>query len=700
MPRCASCLCTTPTTPCATRRVLLASRVAHSLATIRSVARRRGTPLTAVAPGLLEATGGDLEALVTEAAAALSSVESAEVRCLLTGVEGTGPDLLAQALTAPSLGAAAARLRHADLVPLFADEAARFHAEYQRIVRLDDGGTVGHEALLRATAVDGARIMPDQLFPAADEAGWTHVLDRVGRTTAIRDAGPWLAEDLLFINFVPTSIYRPEVCLQTTERAAAEAGLRMDQLVFEVTEGHVVEDVDHLDRVFAHYRERGCRVALDDLGSGWSSLALLVRLQPDIVKLERAIVQALPGPAARAVVQAVVDITHSYGGLVLAEGVETEEQAAIARELGCDLGQGWLWGRPVRPELPAVVGTALPVGAPDPSWPDAAVALDPRALPTDPAPVAVPEPGSDGADLLVRAVGLTGSSVVVVDATAPDMPIVYVNGAFTEQTGYSAAESLGRNCRFLQGPDTDRATLDDVAAALRDGRPFRATLLNARKDGSTWWNELHLSPLHDAEGRLTHYVGFQHDVSDRVVAEEALREQAGTDPLTGTANRTALLAELDRQVQGSGIGPVVLFVDLDGFKGVNDRFGHTAGDSVLRTMADRLRQVVRSRDLLARLGGDEFVVVLNDLDAPDDDGPASALAAGLVAAHRVAADVQRVLADPVELLPHGSVVVGASVGVAVHPADGETALELLRSADLQMYRAKARRAQGLSATPG
>jgi diguanylate cyclase (GGDEF)-like protein len=194
-------------------------------------------------------------------------------------------------------------------------------------------------------------------------------------------------------------------------------------------------------------------------------------------------------------------------------------------------------------------------------------------------------------------------------------------------------------------------------------------------------------------------VGFQHDVTDRVVAEQALREQAGTDPLTGTANRTALLAELDRQVQAPGLGPVVLFVDLDGFKRVNDRFGHTVGDSVLRTVAGRLRDVVRSRDLLARLGGDEFVVVLADLDTPADDGPASALAAALAAAHRVAADVQRVLAAPVEL-PGGSVVVGASVGVAVHPADGETAAELLRAADLQMYRAKARRAQGQSVTPG
>ena len=688
MSRCATCLCTAPTTACDTRRALFGSRVSHSLATVRSVARRQGVVLRPLAPGLLEAEGDDLPALVTEVAAALSSVESAEVRCLLTGVTGSGPDLLVQALTAPSLAAAAARLRHADLVPLFADEEARFHAEYQPIVRMDDGGVVGHEALLRATGVDGARIMPDQLFPAAEEAGWTHVLDRVGRTTAIRDAGPWLAEDLLFINFVPTSIYRPEVCLQTTERAAEKAGLRLDQLVFEVTEGHVVDDVDHLARVFEHYRSRGCRVALDDLGSGWSSLALLVRLKPDIVKLERAIVQSLPEPAAVAVVSAVVDITHSYGGLVLAEGVETEEQARVARELGADLGQGWLWGRPVRPAtaVAAVPTRALPGTAPDPSWPDAAVALDPRAeQPQEPARPA-------DRDLLARAVGLTGSSVVVVDALAPDMPIVYVNDAFAEVTGYPAEDSVGRNCRFLQGPETDRAALDELAAALRAGQPHRTTLLNVRRDGTTWWNELHLSPLRDAGGQVTHFVGFQHDVSDRVAAEEALRERAGTDPLTGTLNRTALLSELDRQVRSPGAGPVVLFVDLDGFKRVNDRFGHTVGDLALGAVADRLRSVVRGGDLLARLGGDEFVLVLGEVDVPaDDDGPSSALAGALAAAHRVAADVERVLAVPVEL-PGGPVTIGASVGVAVHPADGETPADLLRAADLQMYRAKARRA--------
>lgn len=230
-----------------------------------------------------------------------------------------------------------------------AREHTAFYAEYQPIVDLDGGAVLGFEALLRAEDAAGALVPPSVLFPAAAAAGWTNLLDRVGRTTALRDAGAWLGARSLFINFIPTSIYRPEVCLRTTERAAVDAGLRLDQLVFEVTESHQIQDLDHLSAVFDYYRSRGCRVAIDDLGAGYSSLDLLVRLQPDVVKLDKDIVQALPDAVSLAVVTAVVSITHAYGGQVLAECVETAEQAAAARDLGVDLAQGWYFGGPTRP---------------------------------------------------------------------------------------------------------------------------------------------------------------------------------------------------------------------------------------------------------------------------------------------------------------------------------------------------------------
>jgi len=348
---CRGCLCSGPGVAAGAGRLLLATRVDHTATALRTLALRHGLALQPLAPGLLAMDTTKAEEFLALARAALSSMEADEVRCVVL----SSPDLpeaavLSQALTAPTLGVAGARARHADLLPLFADEAGCFHAVYQPIVTLAGRRQVGVEALLRATTPAGRAVTPDVLFPAADAAGWTHLIDRIGRTTALRDAAGWLAPGrLLFINFIPTSIYRSEVCLRTTEQAAREADIPLDQIVFEVTEGHRVRDLDHLEAVFDYYRSHDCKVALDDLGAGYSSLNLLVRLRPDIVKLDKELVQALPDPTGCAVVTAIVDITHSYGGQVLAECVETEEQAAAASDLGVDLGQGWLFGRPQRP---------------------------------------------------------------------------------------------------------------------------------------------------------------------------------------------------------------------------------------------------------------------------------------------------------------------------------------------------------------
>ena len=105
------------------------------------------------------------------------------------------------------------------------------------------------------------------MFGAAEAAGRIHILDRIGREAALRGAAGWLGDRNLFINFIPTSIYRPEVCLRTTMRAAEAAGVPRNQIVFEVVESHAVEDASHLLSILDFYRASGCRVALDDVGA-------------------------------------------------------------------------------------------------------------------------------------------------------------------------------------------------------------------------------------------------------------------------------------------------------------------------------------------------------------------------------------------------------------------------------------------------
>jgi EAL domain-containing protein (putative c-di-GMP-specific phosphodiesterase class I) len=376
---CVGCSCISLAANGSGNMALFASRVDHSVGALRALANRHKATVRILAPGLLAVESDQVETIIAAACEALTSVEADEVHCLvLAGADVSSVAVVGQAMTAPSLAEAGARVGNADLVALFEDERRCFHSVFQRIVTLADSRVIGHEALLRAETLTGDLVMPDVLFPAAEAAGWTHLLDRVGRTTALRDAGPWIGDDLLFINFVPTSIYRPEVCLRTTEAAAAVAGVRLNQLVFEVTEGHKIDDVDHLARVFDYYRSQQCKVALDDLGAGYSGLNLLVRLQPDIVKLDKEIVQALPGPTSTAVIGAIVEMVHSYGGLVLAECIETQEQAVAASNLHVDLAQGWLFGRPERhvtvQQAGALDDLRLP-GPAQPHLPDAAVAL-------------------------------------------------------------------------------------------------------------------------------------------------------------------------------------------------------------------------------------------------------------------------------------------------------------------------------------
>jgi PAS domain S-box-containing protein len=126
--------------------------------------------------------------------------------------------------------------------------------------------------------------------------------------------------------------------------------------------------------------------------------------------------------------------------------------------------------------------------------------------------------------LLDRAVAASSNGILITDPNLPDNPIVYTNPAFERTTGYLVEEVVGRNCRFLQGEDREQPALEELRAALREGRGCRVVLRNYRKDGSLFWNELHVSPVHDKEGRLTNFVGVQNDVTGRRRIEEALKE--------------------------------------------------------------------------------------------------------------------------------------------------------------------------------
>ncbi|MCU0547005.1 MAG: PAS domain S-box protein [Oscillatoriaceae cyanobacterium Prado104] len=123
-----------------------------------------------------------------------------------------------------------------------------------------------------------------------------------------------------------------------------------------------------------------------------------------------------------------------------------------------------------------------------------------------------------------RALAATSNGIAIADAMQPDLPVVYCNPAFEKITGYDRSEIIGRNCRFLQGPDTDRAAVDRIRVALREQHDCKVVLKNYRKDGTPFWNEFTISPVRDSNGCVTHFIGVQSDITDRKLAEEALQQ--------------------------------------------------------------------------------------------------------------------------------------------------------------------------------
>jgi EAL domain-containing protein (putative c-di-GMP-specific phosphodiesterase class I) len=257
-----------------------------------------------------------------------------------------GAALASCLLTAPTLAVELARRGVTVEIGVLVE--AELWSVYQPIVALSDRSVVAHEALLRGE-VDGRDVGGGDLFFVAESAGWLDRLDRIGRESAITGAAGWLGEDDLYVNMNPTSVVRPQVCLASTERVVHETGISPAQLVFEVVESQAIADRGHLVSVLEHYRSLGWRVAMDDVGAGWSTRSLMTALRPDVVKLDKDLVQQLPDDNARTVLRAVTDLAHGLGAVVVAEGIETEQLADEATALGVDLGQGWLFGRPARP---------------------------------------------------------------------------------------------------------------------------------------------------------------------------------------------------------------------------------------------------------------------------------------------------------------------------------------------------------------
>jgi diguanylate cyclase (GGDEF)-like protein/PAS domain S-box-containing protein len=277
-----------------------------------------------------------------------------------------------------------------------------------------------------------------------------------------------------------------------------------------------------------------------------------------------------------------------------------------------------------------------------------------------------------------RALHAASNGIVITRCGGPDNPIEYVNPAFERITGYRLDEVLGRDSRFMAAPGSDAAARALLRDAINERREVNVTFRNQRKNGELFWNELTITPVADEKGRVTHFIGVINDVTALRQRTAHLEHEVNHDALTGLANRTLLWDRLEQAIhiahRNKSLVATVL-LDLDGFKQINDTFGHEAGDGVLTAVANRLQSSVRDCDTVARLSGDEFVLVLANQPS-------------LRFTLRMVERLRTGLSRPV-VFANTIIDVGASIGVSVYPHDGATALELVHAADVAMYHAKA-----------
>ncbi len=252
-----------------------------------------------------------------------------------------------------------------------------------------------------------------------------------------------------------------------------------------------------------------------------------------------------------------------------------------------------------------------------------------------------------------------------------------INTAFTDITGYTAADALGRNVREFNPPEMPPEEFDSAwAELLRDGF-WHGEVIRKRKSDERYTMLYTVSAVRHTNGEVAHYVAFFTDISEQKKQRQLLEQMAHFDTLTGLPNRSLLADRLQTalaQSQRRSLPVAVAYLDLDGFKLINDSMGHDVGDELLVELATRMKQALRDGDTLARVGGDEFIALLVDLR---DTGECEQIVRRLLTA----------AATPVER--HGQVCrVSASIGVTLYPLDDADADLLVRHADQAMYEAK------------
>ena len=534
-------------------------------------------------------------------------------------------------------------------------ESGQILPYYQPILDLRTSIVVGCEVLARWKHPTRGLLPPSEFIPAAKASGNINKLTYSLLRQAGADAQSWPKAIFLSLNLSARMVTRnlPGEIL----RALDEYAFPARRLTLEITEKTLIERPHEAKVALQSLRQLGIRVKLDDFGVGYSGLSYLRQFGLDGVKIDRSFLKEILTDAhTRDLVEAMIRFCHSLGLSVTAEGIENPATLDQMIKLGCDLGQGYFFSK-AKPNDGFLRYLRRFVESSTLNHAGHGLVLAPTG-----------EADRRDAARQLEGLDFLPAQIAVLD---PQGAIISTNQAWKETAegrlahrGWNYLEEC--HAAAARGCPDGRTIGKGIASILnRELRHFVATY-SCPFDRQHHWFQVSAFRQRGLDERIGAIV-MHTDVT-------ALQH----DHLTGLANRALFESQFQyamdtARLNESAVG--LALIDLDGFKIVNDQFGHGLGDKVLVEVAQRLTFTAKNHELVARLGGDEFGVV-------------TWLGCNEIVLGRLFRDLQLAFKKPFSSLNGVSTHLGASIGTALHPGDGESLEDLLRSADSRMYGSK------------
>lgn len=469
------------------------------------------------------------------------------------------------------------------------------YTHYQPILDFRTNTILGWEALARGPEGSSFR-SPLMLFETAEQLGRLFGLEKLCREMAIKGVGDLGDGQKLFLNIHPKTMADPEFSPGQTIELMTQAGLAPENIVFEITERHSVQDFDLFYRTLDHYRNQGFQIAVDDAGAGYAGLSLIAELQPDFIKLDKSLINDIhKDPVKRALVETTVTFADKIGSRIIAEGIETREQAICLKDIGVHCGQGYFLARPASPkpsvssechelksvgEITSSITCSPPVGD---------IAEAPHSVETD---CLV----SQAHDFFQKNNSFT--NIVVTKNNVPKGLVMeyQLNRQLSSQYGIAlyhkrSVETVMDKHPLIVDYDTP------VEQAARDA--MKRETIKAYDD-----------IIVTKKGLLYGVVTVQSLLN--VLAKIQVEMAKGTNPLTGLPGNVAIEQEVENRINQNRPFSII-YGDLDHFKVYNDTYGFKNGDRIIKLAADIMSWATRKHSpndaRLCHIGGDDFVLI-------------------------------------------------------------------------------------------